>query len=83
VAGLLGSGRKRGATLRELFEGGEMVDNARRIAEAVDIPVVADADTCYGIKADGTPVELLPCDEFLELIGMGEIRELERRFAEA
>ncbi|MBV9683599.1 MAG: isocitrate lyase/PEP mutase family protein, partial [Solirubrobacterales bacterium] len=26
----------------------EMVDNARRIAETVDIPVVADADTGYG-----------------------------------
>jgi 2-methylisocitrate lyase-like PEP mutase family enzyme len=26
----------------------EMVDNARRIAQAVDIPVVADADTGYG-----------------------------------
>ena len=27
---------------------GEMVDNARRIAQAVDIPVIADADTGYG-----------------------------------
>jgi 2-methylisocitrate lyase-like PEP mutase family enzyme len=26
----------------------EMVDNARRIADAVDIPVIADADTGYG-----------------------------------
>src|SRR5271167_4948358 len=26
----------------------EMVDNARRIAAAVDIPVIADADTGYG-----------------------------------
>ena len=26
----------------------EMVDNARRIVEAVDIPVIADADTGYG-----------------------------------
>ena len=26
----------------------EMVDNARRIAEAVDVPVIADADTGYG-----------------------------------
>jgi 2,3-dimethylmalate lyase len=96
MAGLLGSGRERGATLRELFEAGEMVlapgcydalgarlideagfsaaymtgfgsaasrlgrpdiglmtlpemvDNARRIAQAVEIPVVADADTGYG-----------------------------------
>jgi len=27
---------------------GEMVDNARRIAQAIDIPVIADADTGYG-----------------------------------
>ena len=26
----------------------EMVDNARRIADCVDIPVIADADTGYG-----------------------------------
>lgn len=26
----------------------EMVDNARRIAQAVDIPVIADADTGFG-----------------------------------
>src|SRR5690348_4050836 len=26
----------------------EMVDNARRIAQAVDVPVIADADTGYG-----------------------------------
>src|SRR6201986_3655622 len=26
----------------------EMVDNARRIADAVDVPVIADADTGYG-----------------------------------
>jgi 2,3-dimethylmalate lyase len=38
------------------------------------------------IKADGTPFELteslLPFGDFLEFIGMPEIRELERRFAE-
>jgi len=38
------------------------------------------------VKADGTPIELLPSlvgfDEFLELVGMDEIRELEQRFAE-
>ncbi len=96
MAGLLGAGRRREATLRELFgakemvlapgcydalgarlveEAGfpavymtgfgsaasrlgrpdvglmtlpEMVDNARRIAQAVAIPVIADADTGYG-----------------------------------
>jgi 2-methylisocitrate lyase-like PEP mutase family enzyme len=38
------------------------------------------------VKADGTPLELmpsmLPFGEFLDFIGMPEIRELERRFAE-
>jgi len=38
------------------------------------------------IKADGTPIELLPSllrfDEFLEFIGLPEIEELEQRFAE-
>src|SRR3954471_16135398 len=31
-----------------LLTGAEMVDNARRIVSAVDVPVVADADTGYG-----------------------------------
>src|SRR3954452_2583019 len=31
-----------------LLSGREMVDNARRIAAAVDVPVIADADTGYG-----------------------------------
>ena len=31
-----------------LLTGPEMVDNARRIAAAVDVPVIADADTGYG-----------------------------------
>jgi carboxyvinyl-carboxyphosphonate phosphorylmutase len=38
------------------------------------------------VKSDGTPIELLSSlvafDEFLDLVGMDEIRELERRFAE-
>ena len=38
------------------------------------------------IRADGTPIELLPSllpfEEFLDFIGMTEIRELEQRFAE-
>jgi 2,3-dimethylmalate lyase len=37
------------------------------------------------IKARGTPIELLPemldFEAFLDFIGIGEIRELERRFA--
>jgi 2,3-dimethylmalate lyase len=39
------------------------------------------------IKADGTPIELmpsmLPFGDFLDFIGMPEIRELEKRFADA
>jgi 2,3-dimethylmalate lyase len=31
-----------------LLSGAEMVDNARRIAAAVDLPLIADADTGYG-----------------------------------
>ncbi len=31
-----------------LLTGAEMADNARRIAAAVDVPVIADADTGYG-----------------------------------
>ena len=31
-----------------LLTGGEMADNARRIVSAVDVPVIADADTGYG-----------------------------------
>ena len=37
------------------------------------------------IKASGTPIDLLPSmlgfDAFLDFIGIGEIRELEQRFA--
>jgi len=47
---LLGSETGARAGLRELLEAAlpEMVDNARRIVQAVDIPVIADADTGYG-----------------------------------
>ena len=31
-----------------LLSGAEMVDNARQIVSAVDVPVIADADTGYG-----------------------------------
>src|SRR3954447_7681439 len=31
-----------------LLSGAEMIDNARRLVAAVDVPVVADADTGYG-----------------------------------
>src|ERR671920_1010131 len=31
-----------------LLSGAEMADNARRIVSAVDVPVIADADTGYG-----------------------------------
>ena len=43
-------------------------------------------DALARLKAEGTPIELLPSlppfDEFLEFIGLPEIQELERRFAE-
>src|SRR5712691_10476067 len=32
----------------------EMADNAGRIAAAVDVPVIADADTCYGNELNAT-----------------------------
>ncbi len=39
------------------------------------------------IKADGSPINVLPSlmrfDEFLDLVGIGEIRALEQRFADA
>ena len=31
-----------------LLSGAEMIENARRIVSAVDVPVIADADTGYG-----------------------------------
>jgi 2,3-dimethylmalate lyase len=38
------------------------------------------------VKADGTPIELVPSllgfDEFVDFIGLTEVRELEQRFAE-
>jgi 2-methylisocitrate lyase-like PEP mutase family enzyme len=44
----------------------EMVDAARRIVSAVDVPVIADADTGYGLR------------EFTGIIGLPEILELGR-----
>jgi hypothetical protein len=39
------------------------------------------------VKATGTPVDLLPSllrfEAFLDFIGLGEVRELEQRFAQA
>jgi 2,3-dimethylmalate lyase len=50
------------------------------------VATVAMRSALERIKADGTPFELipslLPFDDFLEFIGLDEIRELERRFAE-
>jgi len=47
---------------------------------------VAIRSALHRIKADGTPIELmpslLPFGDFLDFIGMAEIRELEARFAE-
>ena len=51
VVYMTGFGATAGLTGRPdvgLLTGTEMVDNARRIAAAVDVPVIADADTGYG-----------------------------------
>ena len=46
----------------------EMVDNARRIAQAVDIPVIADADTGYG-----NPVNVIRTVREYEAAGVSAI----------
>jgi 2,3-dimethylmalate lyase len=46
----------------------EMVDNARRIAQAVDIPVVADADTGYG-----NPINVIRTVQEYEAAGVSAI----------
>jgi 2-methylisocitrate lyase-like PEP mutase family enzyme len=42
----------------EMGEMGEMVDNARRITSAVDLPVIADADT-----GDGNQIKVVRCEQ--------------------
>ncbi len=50
------------------------------------VATVAMRSVLAQIKADGTPIDvvgsLLSFEDFLEFIGIGEIRELEQRFAE-
>jgi 2-methylisocitrate lyase-like PEP mutase family enzyme len=46
----------------------EMVDNARRIAQAVDIPVIADADTGYG-----NPINVIRTVREFEVAGAAAI----------
>jgi 2,3-dimethylmalate lyase len=46
----------------------EMVDNARRIAQAVDIPVIADADTGYG-----NPINVIRTVQEYEAAGVAAI----------
>jgi 2-methylisocitrate lyase-like PEP mutase family enzyme len=46
----------------------EMVDNARRIVEAVDVPVIADADTGYG-----NPISVIRTVREYERAGVGAI----------
>jgi 2-methylisocitrate lyase-like PEP mutase family enzyme len=49
MAGRLGSADVRGSALPERFEAGEIAPGCYdALAEAVDIPVIADADTGYG-----------------------------------
>ena len=72
MAGVLASATRRRPSLREMFAAGEATQ-AMRAALA-------------RVKADGTPIELLPSligfEEFMDFIGLPEIRELEQRFAE-
>src|ERR1700748_1715081 len=46
----------------------EMVDNARRIAQAVEIPVIADADTGYG-----NPINVIRTVQEYEAAGVAAI----------
>ena len=46
----------------------QMVDNARRIAQAVDVPVIADADTGYG-----NPLNVIRTVQEYELTGVSAI----------
>jgi carboxyvinyl-carboxyphosphonate phosphorylmutase len=46
----------------------QMVDNARRIAQAVDVPVIADADTGYG-----NPLNVICTVQEYELAGVSAI----------
>jgi carboxyvinyl-carboxyphosphonate phosphorylmutase len=46
----------------------QMVDNARRIAQAVDLPVIADADTGYG-----SPLNVIRTVQEYELAGVSAI----------
>jgi len=46
----------------------QMVDNARRIAQAVDVPVIADADTGYG-----NPLNVIRTVQEFELAGVSAI----------
>ena len=51
-----------------LLSFGEMVDNARRIAHAVDVPVIADADDGYG-----SPINVIRTVQEYEAAGVAAI----------
>jgi 2,3-dimethylmalate lyase len=51
-----------------LLSFGEMVDNARRIASAVDVPVIADADNGYG-----NPINVIRTVQEYEAAGVSAI----------
>jgi carboxyvinyl-carboxyphosphonate phosphorylmutase len=51
-----------------LLSFGEMVDNARRIARAVDVPVIADADNGYG-----SPINVIRTVQEYEAAGVAAI----------
>ena len=52
-----------------LLTGSEMVDNARRIASATTLPVIADADTGYG-----NPVNVIRTVREFERAGVAAIQ---------
>jgi 2-methylisocitrate lyase-like PEP mutase family enzyme len=55
----------------------EMVDNARRIVEAVNIPVIADADTGYG-----NPINVIRTVQAYEDAGVAGIHIEDQVFPE-
>ena len=52
----------------------QMVDNARRIVQAVDVPVIADADTGYG-----NPLNVIRTVQEYELAGVSAIQCVQKK----
>ncbi len=83
MAQLLRTASGDSASLRQRFEAGEIVIFSLTVLLSA---TAAIRSALARIRADGTPIDLLPSlppfEEFLDFIGMPEIRELEQRFAE-